>query len=135
MALSREPMAACESWRWASRMPHVSCARHRFPLAVIHQTMWLRLRFTLRHRDVEDLLAERGLEVSYGTIRRQVPRFGPVVARRLRRRRRPTQLWYLDEMVVRTAGEQTYLWRAWTTRARSWPSWSSAGGTRLRPAG
>ena len=62
---------------------------------------------------MEDLLAERGLEVSYETVRRWVPKFGPVIARRLRRRRpRPSDRWHLDEMVVRIAGKRMYLWRA-----------------------
>jgi transposase-like protein len=73
----------------------------------------LYLRFTLSHRDVEDLLAERGLEVSYETVRRWVLKFGPAIARRLRRRRpKPSPRWHLDEMVVRIAGKQMYLWRA-----------------------
>ena len=71
------------------------------------------LRFTLSYRDVEDLLAERGLEVSYETVRRWVLKFGPAIARRLRQRRpKPSPRWHLDEMVVRIAGEQMYLWRA-----------------------
>ena len=75
--------------------------------------MWLYLRFTLSYRDVEDLLAERGLEVSYETVRRWVLKFGPTIARNLRQRRpRPSDRWHLDEMVVRIAGKHMYLWRA-----------------------
>ena len=75
--------------------------------------VWLYLRFTLSYRDVEDLLAERGLDISYETVRRLVLKFGPLIARRLRRRRRqPSKRWHLDEMVVRIAGERMYLWRA-----------------------
>ena len=60
-----------------------------------------------------DLLAERGLEVSYETVRRWVLKFGPLIARQLRRHRpRPSDRWPLDEMVVRIAGKQMYLWRA-----------------------
>ena len=70
-------------------------------------------RFTLSYRDVEDLLAERGLDLSYETVRRWVLKFGPVIARRLRRRRpRPSDRWHLDEMVVRIAGKRIYFWRA-----------------------
>ena len=70
-------------------------------------------RFTLSYRDVEDLLAERGLDISYETVRSWVLKFGPVIARRLRRgRSRPSDRWHLDEMVVRIAGKQMYLWRA-----------------------
>jgi putative transposase len=74
---------------------------------------WLYLRFTLSYRDVEDLLAERGLDVSYETARRWVLKFGPVFARELRRRRpRPSSRWHLDEMAVTIAGRQFWLWRA-----------------------
>ena len=63
--------------------------------------LWLYLRFTLSFRDVEDLLAERGVDVSYETVRRRVIKFGPLLARELRcRRARPTRCWHLDEMVV-----------------------------------
>src|SRR6201988_2716844 len=87
--------------------------RHRFPPAIIQHAIWLYLRFTLSYRDVEDLLAERGFEVSYETVRRWVLKFGPVIARRLRRHRpRPSDRWHLDEMVVRIAGQRMYLWRA-----------------------
>jgi transposase-like protein len=71
------------------------------------------VRFTLSYREVEDLLAERGLDVSYETVRRWVLKFGPFFARELRRRRpRPTSQWHLDEMVVMIAGRQFWLGRA-----------------------
>jgi transposase-like protein len=80
---------------------------------VIGQAVWLYLRFTLSFRDVEDLLAERGLEVSYETVRRWVLKFGPAIARRLRQRRpKPSPRWHLDEMAVRIGGKLMYLWRA-----------------------
>jgi transposase-like protein len=73
-------------------MPPISYARHQFPPAVIRQAVWLYLRFTLSFRDVEELLAERGLEVSYETVRRWVLKFGPAIARNLRRLRpRPSR--------------------------------------------
>ena len=62
-------------------------AGYRFPSDVIQRAVWMYLRFTLSYRDVEDLLAERGIEVSYETIRRWVATFGPMIARRLRARR------------------------------------------------
>ena len=68
-------------------MQTISYARHRFPPDVIRQAVWLYLRFTLSYRDVEDLLAERGLEISNETIRQWVLKFGPVIARNLRRGR------------------------------------------------
>jgi putative transposase len=71
------------------------------------------LRFTLSYRDVEELVAERGLDISYETDRCWVLKFGPMIARRLRRHRpRPSTRWHLDEMVIRIAGERMYLWRA-----------------------
>src|SRR5881227_2466348 len=94
-------------------MDQLSYRRHRFPPPIIQHAIWLYLRFTLSYRDVEELLAERGLEVSYETVRRWVLKFGPGFARRLRRSRpRPSYRWHLDEMVVRIAGRQMYLWRA-----------------------
>src|SRR3712207_8024943 len=93
-------------------MPPISYARHRFPPVVIQHAVWLYLRFTLSYRDVEDLLAERGLEVSYETVRRWVLKFGPAIARHLRQRRpKPSPRWHLDEMAVRIGGERVYLWR------------------------
>ena len=68
-------------------MQRISYDRHRFPAEVIRHSVWLYLRFTLSYRDVEELLAERGLEVSYETVRRWVLKFGPGFARNLRRLR------------------------------------------------
>ena len=87
--------------------------RHRFPLVVIEHAVWLYLRFTLSYRDVEELLAERGLDMSYESVRSWVLKFGPMIARRLRQGRpRPSDRWHLDEMVIRIAGRRMYLWRA-----------------------
>ena len=63
----------------------ISFARHQFPPAIIRHAVWLYMRFTLSYRDVEDLLAERGLDISYETVRRWVLKFGPLFARELRR--------------------------------------------------
>ncbi len=91
-------------------MAPISYARHRFPPAIIRHAVWLYFRFTLSFRDVEELLAERGLDVSYETIRRWVLKFGPIFARELRRRRaRPSSTWHLDEMVIRIGGERFWL--------------------------
>ena len=91
----------------------ISFARHQFPPAIIRHAVWLYVRFTLSYRDVEDLLAERDLDVSYETVRRWVLKFGPLFARELRHRRpRPTGRWHLDEMVVTIAGRRFWLWRA-----------------------
>jgi putative transposase len=61
--------------------------RHRYPAEVITQAVWLYFRFNLSFRDVEELMAERGIEVSYETIRRWCAKFGPAFALQLRRRR------------------------------------------------
>ena len=66
-------------------MQPISYARHQFPPKIIRHAVWLYLRFTLSYRDVEELLAERGLDVSYETIRRWVHKFGLIYARNLRR--------------------------------------------------
>ena len=94
-------------------MAMISYRRHRFPPVVIQHAVWLYLRFTLSYRDVEELLAERGLDISYESVRSWVLKFGPAIARALRRcRPRPSDRWHLDEMVVRIAGRHMYLWRA-----------------------
>jgi putative transposase len=94
-------------------MTSPSYRRHRFAAPIIQHAIWVYLRFTLSYRDVEELLAERGLDLSYETIRRWVLKFGPVLARRLRQRRpRPSDRWHLDEMIVRIAGKRMYFWRA-----------------------
>src|SRR5690349_21315019 len=87
--------------------------RYRFPAEIIRHAVWLYLRFTLSYRDVEELLAERGIETSYETVRRWVLKFGPLFAHNLRwLRQRPTGTWHLDEMVVTIQGRRMYLWRA-----------------------
>ena len=94
-------------------MQPISYARHRFPPEVIRHAVWLYLRFTLSYRDVEELLTERGLDVSYETVRRWVAKFGPAFARNLRRLRpRASDTWHLDEMVISVQGRRIYLWRA-----------------------
>ena len=94
-------------------MKQISYARHRFPSDVIGQTVWLCFWFTLSFRDVEDLMAERGIDVSYETIRCWTQKFGRLFARNLRRKRScPTGRWHLDEMVVRIGGRRMHLWRA-----------------------
>jgi putative transposase len=91
----------------------ISYKGHRFPPDVIRQAVWLYFRFTLSFRDVEELLAQRGIEVSYETIRCWTLKFGRLFAQNLRRARpAPTGRWHLDEMVVKISGKWMYLWRA-----------------------
>ena len=94
-------------------MRPISFKRHRFPPEVIRYAVWLYFRFTLSVRDVEELLAERGVEVSRESIRCWVIKFGPPIASNLRRRRgAPSPRWHLDEMVVKIGGRRMWLWRA-----------------------
>ena len=87
--------------------------RHRFPAEVISHAVWLYHRYGISFRDVEDLLAERGIIVSYETIRQWCGKFGPDYARRLKRRQcRLGDTWFLDEVFVTINGQRQYLWRA-----------------------
>ena len=86
---------------------------YRFPPEIISQAVWLYYRFCLSFRDVEDLLAKRGVIVSYETIRQWSRKFGPEYARKLKRREgRLGDTWHLDELFVTIQGERQYLWRA-----------------------
>jgi len=86
---------------------------HRFPPEIIQYAVWLYYRFNLSHRDIEDLLAERGIQVSYESIRLWCNKFGPQYARRLKRRHQGFgDTFYIDEVFVKINGIQHYLWRA-----------------------
>jgi putative transposase len=86
---------------------------YRFPPTIISHAVWLYHRFCLSFRDVEDLLAERGIVVSYESIRQWCNRFGPEYARKLKKRQgRYGDTWYLDEVFIKICGELRYLWRA-----------------------
>ena len=86
---------------------------YRFPPEIISHAVWLHHRFSLSFRDVEDLLAERGITVTYETVRQWCLTFGLEYARRLRSRRgRQGDTRHLDEVFVRIQGRQQYLWRA-----------------------
>jgi len=94
-------------------MHHISFDRHRFPPELIVHAVWLYSRFTLSFRDVEDLLAERGLDVSYETVRRWFLKFGDQIAGNLRTSQpTPSDYWHLDEMVIVIGGKQHWIWRA-----------------------
>jgi putative transposase len=93
--------------------PETLYRRHRFPGEIISYAVWLYYRFTLSYRDIELLLAERGVQVTYEAIRQWCSKFGPVLAAGLRHRRpaaRPT--WHLDEVFIRIQKKTYYLWRA-----------------------
>ncbi|WP_406729960.1 IS6 family transposase [Streptomyces sp. GD-15H] len=86
---------------------------HRYPVEVISHCVWLYFRFPLSFREVEELMLERGVIVSYETIRRWCLKFGQQYAHGLRRRQpQPGDKWHLDEVFIKINGEQKYLWRA-----------------------
>ena len=94
-------------------MTKISYSGYRFPPEIIQQAIWLYVRFTLSFRDVEDLLAERGIVVSYEAVRRWVKHFGPKIAADLHKRRpKPHTNWHLDEVYLKIGGRLVYLWRA-----------------------
>ncbi len=93
--------------------PPPSYHGYRFPPEIISHAVWLYHRFGLSFRDTEDLLAQRGVTVTYEAIRQWCLTFGLDYARRLRcRRGRQGDTWYLDEVFVKIQGRQQYLWRA-----------------------
>lgn len=94
-------------------MQTISFKRHRFPPDIIRHTVWLYARFTLSYRDIEDLLSQRGLDISYETVRRWFLKFGGPIAHNLQQTRpRPSDFWHLDEMVIVIRGKRHWLWRA-----------------------
>ena len=87
--------------------------RHRFPPDIISYAVWLYYRFNLSHRDIEDLLAERGIIVTRESIRLWCIKFGASIRRRLKRKHRGYgDTFYIDEVFVKINGKQHYLWRA-----------------------
>jgi putative transposase len=86
---------------------------YRYPAEIISYAVWLYYRFSLSLRDVEELLAERGVTVTYETIRAWCAKFGPIYAAGLRQRRaRPSDKWHLDEVQLKMKGKRHWLWRA-----------------------
>ena len=95
------------------RTPSDPYRGHRFPAEIIAHTVWLYFRFTLSFRDIDELLAARGIFVTYETIRQWCLKFGQTFANELRRRQpRRGDKWHLDEMVITMNGKHHYLWRA-----------------------
>ncbi len=87
--------------------------RHRFPSEIIQYAVWLYYRYNLSHRDIEDLLAERGIIVSYESVRCWCNKFGPKYAKRLKRKHKGYgDTFFIDEVFVKIHGKQQYLWRA-----------------------
>ena len=94
-------------------MKTISYHLHRFHPDIIKRAMWLYFRFTMSYRDVEKLLAEQGIDISYETVRRWAHKFGKEYAKHIKTRRpQPHCEWYLDEVFVKIGGKSMYLWRA-----------------------
>jgi putative transposase len=109
---------------------------HRYPPEIIAHCVWLYHRFPLSFREVEELMLQRGVVVSYETIRQWCAKFGQAYANQLRRRRpRPGDKWHLDEVFVKINGITQYLWRAVDQHATSWTSWCSHAETPKQPSG
>jgi putative transposase len=95
------------------KRPPISYKNHRFPPQIIAHAVWLHFRFPLSLRLVEEMLFERGIAVSYETIRRWGKKFGPDYARRLPRKDAgKNDIWHLDEVAIRIGGKRYWLWRA-----------------------
>ena len=87
--------------------------RHRFPGEIISYGVWLYYRFSLSYRDIEELMTQRGVRVSYESIRQWCLKFGQTIADEIRRRRpHPGDKWHLDEVYLKINGRTYYLWRA-----------------------
>ena len=87
--------------------------KHRVPPKIISHAVWLCHRFSLSLREVEELLAERGITVSYEAVRQRCLKFGHTFAKKLRHRQgRPGDTWHLEKLFIRIRGERYYLWRA-----------------------
>ena len=87
--------------------------RHRFHPDIIRRAVWMYFRFNLSFRDVEELMIERGVDVSYETVRRWVNKFGTTYAKRIRSKSEPpSPIWHLDEVYTKINGKMVYLWRA-----------------------
>ena len=105
---------------------------------VIRLVVMMYVRYPLSLRNVEDLLAERGIDISHETVRFWWNRFGPMFAAEIRKRRvahmrvYPQWRWHLDEVFVKVNGKLRYLCALSTRRARSWRLWSPRGGIRPR---
>ena len=130
MALSRSALAGLDLWRLFSTMSKISYASYRFPPEIIQQAIWLYVRFTLSFRDVEDLLAERDIMVSYETVRRWVNHFGPKIAADLRKRR-PIRL----GIWTKSIGKSMAVWSICGARRRRGRSARCAGPNQEKQAG
>ncbi len=115
------------------RQPSTLYKRHRFPGEIISHVVWLYYRFLLSYRDVEELLAEQGIAVSYETVRRWCRKFGAASPTGCGRRSRPGDTWHVDEVQLKINGTRTGSGGPSTRKASCSTSWCSRGATRRRP--
>ena len=105
--------ASFQTLRWSLAIKTSIYSRHRFHPDIIRRAVWMYFRFNLSFRDVEELMIERGVDVSYETIRRWVDKFGSKFARRIKSRSGPpSPVWHLDKVYTKINGKMVYLWRA-----------------------
>jgi transposase-like protein len=116
-------------------MSAASSYHRRFPPEIISHCVWLYFRFALSFRDVEEMLAMRGVVLTYETVREWCLKFGQTYANNLRRRApQPGDRWHLDEVFLKINGRIHYLWRARLIRMEMfWTSWSKAKEIRKPP--
>ena len=106
-------MKSCDTGGMTTQSTAPSYRGFRFPQEIISHAVWRSFRFNLSYRDVEELLAERGIMVTYETVRQWCRTFGQQFAHQLRRRRaQPGDTWYCDEVLLKINGKRHYLWRA-----------------------
>ena len=111
--MARFGVLAAAPGGYSEPMKPISYKGHRFPADIIRHAVWLYFRFTLSLRNVEEMMAERGVDVSYETIRCWARKFGRLYAQNLRRSRpRSSGRWHLDEVAVKIRGQRMWLWRA-----------------------
>ncbi|GHO97585.1 hypothetical protein KSF_076330 [Reticulibacter mediterranei] len=104
---------------------------HRFPPEIISHAVWLYFRFSLSIRSVEELLAQRGIVVTYETVRQWCLKFGQTYANELRRRRpRCSDTWHLDEVFLTISGRSTICGERWIKTAMCLTSWSRVAANR-----
>ena len=106
-------MKSCDTGGMTTQSTTPSYSGFRFPQEIISHAVWLYFRFNLSYRDVEELLAERGIVVTYETVRQWCRKFGQQFANQLRcRRAQPGDTWHCDEVFLKINGKRHYLWRA-----------------------
>src|SRR4028118_1036139 len=113
MSSGRNRWNPCDTEGMKTNAAAPSYKRHPYRAEIIAHTVWLYFRFSLSFRDVEELMAVRGISVSYETVRRWTLKFGQQYANELKRRRpQPGDKWHLDEVFLTIQGKTAYLWRA-----------------------